>query len=75
MSIELSENKCVGIGSVCGWRAVGGYVPSEPGGSGSSGCAESEAPSGGGGATLARDPHTERDARNDPDLPTSGRGW
>lgn len=54
---------------------MGGYVPSEPGGSGSSGCAESEAPSGGGGATLARDPHTERDARNDPDLPTSGRGW
>lgn len=52
------------------------YVPSEPGGSGSSGCAERLWLSGaGGGATLPREPPTERDARNEPDLRQSGRGW
>lgn len=43
------------------------YVPSEPGGSGSSGCAERLWLSGA-GATFPRDPPTDRDARNDPDL-------
>lgn len=50
------------------------YVPSEPGGSGSSGCADTEAlRCGGAAATEAREPPAERDARNDPDLPTVGQ--
>ncbi|CAG9576188.1 unnamed protein product [Danaus chrysippus] len=47
---------------------VCGHVPSEPGGSGSSGCADSAAASGAGVAGPEPEPAAER-ARNDPDLP------